>query len=594
MDQSEKWSNLMKKVLNVIIPILLVLVILASIVWYCFIYDQTFTRDMMLSNARFFSGNGNQAIASWFYDMAYKFCSQDDDVAIELAEQYKSEGNYTKAEYTLSSAIADGGGAELYVALSKTYVAQNKLLDAVTMLDNISNPEIKAQLDAVRPLAPTADPAAGFYSQYITVNLTADEGTVYYTLDGEYPSIDDIPYSESITLPGGETIIYAVNVGDNGMVSPLTIIGYTVTGVIEEVTFEDASIEAAVREQLNLGDSDVIYTDHLWSITSFTVPENATTLADLSGMVYLETLTAKNLNIDSMVFLAGMTNLTELDLSGSRFPASELNAIGSLPQLQSLNLQDCGLSTIAGLENNLSLTKLNLANNTIRNLEPLTGLVNLTELDLQHNAVTFLTNLSGLAVLEKLNLSYNAIEEVSALSSCSALTWLDVSHNQVKNLKGLNRISGLTYLSASSNQLSDVAIIAECTGLKELYIANNSIDNITALETLTKMEIFDFAYNNVAKLPKLPTSCALRIIDGSYNNLTGLSALKNMQSLSHVYMDYNQISSIASLEGCTNLMYISVYGVAVTGVKTLTQHGVIVNYNPNAEAATATEAAATE
>ena len=30
--------------------------------------------------------------------------------AIELAEQYKSSGNFTKAEFTLSNAIADGGG----------------------------------------------------------------------------------------------------------------------------------------------------------------------------------------------------------------------------------------------------------------------------------------------------------------------------------------------------------------------------------------------------------------------------------------------------------------------------------------------------
>ena len=36
-------KNLFKKIL----PVLLVLLILASIVWYCFIYDRAFTRDML-------------------------------------------------------------------------------------------------------------------------------------------------------------------------------------------------------------------------------------------------------------------------------------------------------------------------------------------------------------------------------------------------------------------------------------------------------------------------------------------------------------------------------------------------------------------
>lgn len=589
MDNPEKWSILMKKALKIVVPILLAVMIIASIMWYCFVYDQDFTRDMMLKNARFFSGNGNQVIASWFYDMAYKFSAHDDDVAIELADQYKNEGNYTKAESTLSHAIADGGGADLYVALSKTYVEQDKLLDAVAMLDNITNPEIKAQLDAQRPDAPTADPAAGFYSQYIAVSLSCTDGTLYYTLDGEYPSIDDIPYAEPITLPGGETTIYAVSVTDNGLVSPLTILGYTVTGVIEEVTFEDSAIEQVVREMLDLSDDETIYTNHLWSITSFKVPENANTLADLAMMPYLESLIAHDVDCDSLAFLSSMSSLTELDLTGCRFPAADLSIIGTLSKLQTLTLENCGLSTVSGLDTLTNLTELNLANNTIRKLAALGALTNLTELNLQHNAAVSLDALKNLTNLEKLDVSYNSLEKLAPLASCSKLAWLDASNNKLTELDGVEKISSLTYLSVSSNDLKDVSILGKCEDLTELYIASNSITSISDLSSLTKLDIFDFAYNEVAKLPKWPEGCALRIIDGSYNKLTGLSALKNMENLTHVYMDYNQISSIASLESCYKLMYISVYGYPVTGVNTLTEHSVIVNYDPTATAPAAEE-----
>lgn len=584
MNHPEKWSILMKKILKVIVPFLLVLVIIASIGWYCFVYDQDFTRDMMLKQARFFSENGNQVIASWFYDMAYNFSAHDDDVAIELANQYRNEGNYTKAESTLSHAIADGGGSDLYIALSKLYVEQDKLLDAVSMLDNITNPEIKSQLDALRPAAPTADPAPGFYSQYITLSLTGDGGTLYCSLEGEYPSIDDIPYSEPFTLPGGETTIYAVTVADNGMVSPLSIMGYTITGVIEEVTFEDAAIEEAVRKQLSLSDSETVYTNQLWSITSFTVPAEAKTLADLALMPYMEKLTIHDVKIDSLSFLSSMSGLAELDLTGSRFSDDDLAFIGGLTKLTDLTLANCGLSTISGLEGAINLTYLNLSNNTIRKLDSLSGMANLAELDLQHNAIISLKALSSLSNLETLNVSYNALEQLSSISSCGALTWLDASNNKLTSIDGVQKLDNLTYLSVSSNELTSVSVLSECTALTELYIAHNSIDNITALSSLVKLDIFDFAYNNVAKLPKLPTDCALRIIDGSYNKLTGLSALKGLENLTHVYMDYNEISSIASLESCYKLMYISVYGSAVTGVNTLTGHDIIVNYDPTATA----------
>ena len=109
----------MKKFWRTLVPILLALLIIASLVWYCFVYDRDFTRDMLLNQARHQSMQGNPKVASWFYNLAYEHSGQDENVAIELANQFKADGNYTKAEYTLSNAIADGGTADLYMALCK-------------------------------------------------------------------------------------------------------------------------------------------------------------------------------------------------------------------------------------------------------------------------------------------------------------------------------------------------------------------------------------------------------------------------------------------------------------------------------------------
>lgn len=577
-----KWSILMKKPMRKIVPILLVLLIIASILWYCFVYDRDFTRDMLLSQARYHSTNGSPELSSWFYDLAYKHSGQDEIVAIELANQFKAEGNYTKAEYTLSNAIADGGTVDLYIALCKTYVEQDKLLDAVNMLSNVSDPEIKSQLEALRPAAPAADPEPGFYNEYISVSMQVADGTLYCTTDGEYPSTEDAPYSEPIPLDIGETTIYALTVADNGLVSPLSVFGYTIGGVIEEVTFEDFSIEQAVRATLNAEADEPLFTSDLWTITEFTAPAGAGSYNDISKMSYLETLNVEGESFDTLGFLSGLSYLKTLNLVDCKFPSEDVSVIASLPALTSLTLSDCSLSTVAGLEKAQNITYLDLSSNSIRNLEPLSSMLNLQEVYLQHNALTGLTALSNLTNLQKLDISYNSLTSIASIASCVSLTWLEAGNNSLENLGAVDNLSALTHLGVSNNKLKDVRILATCTGLTELSIASNTIADISALSTLTKLEVFDFSYNEITALPAWPENCALRTIDGSYNALESISVLQTMQSLNYVYMDYNQITSVADLADCPKLVMVNVYGndVDTEGVAALTEHSIIVNYDP--------------
>ena len=121
----------MKKVLKFLVPIILAVAIVLCLIWYLFVYDRAFTRDVLLHSARFFDRNNKPAAAAWFYDLAYNQSVDSDEVAIELAQQHKQDGNFTQAEVILSKGIEDGGSAALYTALCRTYVEQDKILDAV-------------------------------------------------------------------------------------------------------------------------------------------------------------------------------------------------------------------------------------------------------------------------------------------------------------------------------------------------------------------------------------------------------------------------------------------------------------------------------
>lgn len=570
----------MKRFLKRLVPFVLALGILASIAWYLFIYDRAFTRDFLISQARFFDARGNTHFASTLYDLAYDYSGKDEDVAIELANQYKADGNYTKAEYTLTNAIADGGTVDLYIALCKTFVEQDKLLDAVAMLDNVSDPAIRMELDSMRPDAPTPDYPDGFYSQYINVSFLSGDGTLYYTTDGDYPSTADAPFAEPIALPGGETSIYAIRVGENGLVSPLTILAYTVGGVIEPAKFDDPAMELAVREVLGAEADDVIMTDQLWEIKEFVIPNETTTFTDLKLLPYLEKLSITGQNLDTLTYLAGLTELRELDLSGCRFSPPELKVLAGLPNLEKLNLSDCGLSTIAELSGAQKLTVLDLSNNTLRNLEPLIPMSSLQELYLQHNAVTALDALSSLTELRKLDVSYNTVSSLMPLSPCAKLEWLNAGNNTIATLAGLDAFTALKHLDVDHNLLNDVDILGKCNTLTELNFSNNNVKNVYALSPLTNLVTLNCSYNALTELPSFPEGSALSVLDASHNEITSLYAIRNLKELTYVYLDYNKLTNIDIIADCYRLVMVNVYGNKIEDVSKLTAHNIIVNYDP--------------
>lgn len=572
----------MKKLLRIVVPILLAALVVASIGWYLFVFDREFTRDMLLQQARYNDMYGNPRLSAWFYNMAYAQSGNDEDVAIELANQYMGDGNYTKAEVTLSRAIHAGPTAELYTALCRTYVVQDKLMDAVALLAGIPEGSIRNTLEAQRPSAPKADQLPGFYSQYIKVNLSSSSGTLLYTTTGEYPSIKDEPYNGPITMPSGETVLYCISVDNSGLVSPLSIMNYTVGGVIEPAVFMDPAMETAALNALAKDPGFALYTNHLWEIKEFTVPEGVTTLEDLGLMSYLETLTISNLRIDSLSALSELSKLRSLTLNNCSFPSEDLSILAKLPMLNSLTITNCGVSSISGLEGAVGLQYLNLSSNAVRNIDVLSGMSELTELHLQYNAIMDLDAISPLRSLQKLDVSYNNLTSLQPLSECAALTWVNASNNQLSNVNGVAALPALTSLSLSFNQLTDISELGALLQLQELSISNNTISDFSPLDALSHLEIVDISYNQAIQLPGWPEGSALRVIDCSYNHITDLDVLTGMPNLTYVSADYNQITEVNNLAECPSLVQVNVYGNSIEDVSALMEHDVIVNYDPTA------------
>ena len=570
----------MKRTIKRLLPIFLCLVVICSIFWYLFSYDRAFTQDLLVTVARYFESRGNNTMATWLYQQAYIHSGNDDDIVIELANRFKEGGNYTQAEVTLSGAISDRPSVKLYAALCKTYVEQDKLLDAAAILENVANPDIKAELDAMRPAIPVATPAPGFYNQYISVSIeTNQQGQLFVATNGDFPSNKNV-YTGSITLDGGENTIYAIAVGENGLVSEPAYFGYTVGGVIEEITISDPVLDALYREQLGISSDAKLLSSDLWRITSLTIPEGVEDYSSLSRLSYLEKLVMVDVRFDNLQMIAPLTQLKTVTIRGCTLSANDVSIIGSLPNLEDLTLFDCSLSSIAGLANASRIVTLDLSNNAIRDLSPLSFMDTLTTLNISNNAVTNLSALSALQKLSALDVSYNSLSSIAPLATCSSLSVLVANNNQISEIPLFNNPTVLTELTISNNRLSNVDILTNYTSLLDLGISYNQLTDISALGAMNHLRTIDFSHNNISVIPTWGKDSVMVVVDGSFNQISSVSALKGLPYLNQVILDYNNISNVNPLADCHKLVQVDIYGNPVKNVSKLKDMSVIVNYDP--------------
>ncbi|MGN0979512.1 MAG: leucine-rich repeat domain-containing protein [Candidatus Avoscillospira sp.] len=554
----------MKKVLKVLIPVVLVLAILGAACWFFFFQRPDLTSGFLQSRASHMVSRGRYERAIRYYSWAWKLEPQESDIPLALADTYVLADNYTKAEYILVRAISgDSGNVDLYTALCKTYVAQDKLLDAVEMLDRITDENVKATLNALRPASPAISPESGYYNEYIEVTVESPEEAVYVTANGEYPSMARDRYEGPITLSGGESTVIAVAVNELGLVSPVMPKGYTIGGVVEEATLSDPTIDAVVREQLGLSITATLMTDDLWSITTLQLPDTVEDLSDLRHFTGLRSLTLQNVSGMDFTVLSQIPSLENLDLSGCTISSHSLEAIGSLTELKSLKLNTCALTDLTSLA---ALTKLE-------------------ELDLANNSVTDIGVLSLMLELETVSLANNPISSIAGLATCSQLRSVDISNCSVVSLSSLSGKTQLQTLLAPNNQINDLSDLAGCRSLSVLDVQSNFISDISVLAGLPALTQFDGDHNQITEIPSFVKNAPLQRFSVNYNQISDLSGLSGLMYLNYVEADYNQIEDLMPLADSYNLIQINVWDNPVTeeSVAALQERSIIVNYNPNYE-----------
>lgn len=126
------------------------------------------------------------------------------------------------------------------------------------------------------------------------------------------------------------------------------------------VTFEDALLEARVRESLRLDEQDDLTCDLVSDLTALNVrPAGIESLAGIQNLSGLTSLYVRGTSITDISALSGLTRLTKLGLSGNSI--TDVSALSELTALTELRLSsNPGFSNIEPLLDHREIDSVSL------------------------------------------------------------------------------------------------------------------------------------------------------------------------------------------------------------------------------------------
>ncbi len=484
------------------------------------------------------------------------------DLGMKLADAYISVNNYARAEYVLAHGIsAQAGHIELYQKLCGVYLKQNKLWDAVDFLDELPNPLVKEQLDALRPKAPAPVPPPGIYDQRLTLTLDVPaDAACYLSLDGEVPSMTDALYTGPIDLPAGLTELRAVIV-QNDLASAWTLGTYKLENILQPVTFADPALEDVIRKEIGKP-VDPVISDELWKIDTLELPDptDYVSLADLVNLTGLTklTLVGNGAHVD-IAPLATLTKLKSLTLRNFALDSLDLDILAQWEWIESLDLQTNRIASLTPMSSMTGLKNLSLRANSIADITPLSELEDLVTLDIAQNALEDTAPLAKMAGLTEFIAFENLLTDLRGLQKLSNLKTVDISHNHVTDLSPLADHKALTTLLCEANPVETLEPLAGCTALETLLCTGGSIPSTAPLSDMTALRALTLSGNALTTLSGLGSCKALETLDVNKNAIASVEPLAGLPKLKDLRVEHNEVKSLAGLKSCPELRTIYAY-----------------------------------
>ena len=200
---------------------------------------------------------------------------------------------------------------------------------------------------------------------------------------------------------------------------------------------------------------------------------NITSIQTLSGLHALDQLDLYAPGLTDLSPLAGLTGLETLRLANDALSVAPLS---SLTNLASLSLTGSTIDTLAPLSSLTNLTDLDIEVGTVSDLTPISTLTGLVSLRVASDSLTTITPIASLTNLESLVLSYDQIADISPLAGLEKLDALDLGGNSIADLSPLSGLTSLESVSLQDNLLADIGPLVGLPSLTDVTLDHNWLD----------------------------------------------------------------------------------------------------------------------
>lgn len=525
-------------------------------------------------NAYFEAANYDKAIQAYNTSKSWK--AKNQEVYLLLAKTYAAEEDFKSAGDIIETAIEkkittkDSALEQLYIMRIKIYSAAGQLSEAVNYTDNLSDQYILKKVQAIRPADLTYTPTQGSYDKTLKMSIDVRAGeTVYYTTDGTFPTKFSTVYTNPINIANGTTQVTAVSVDAEGLVSPALSVTYTVTNENQAVEFDDAKIEKMVRRSLSKPNG-VVRVRELEGVTELSnegVDGFIKTLSDLELMpnlesVYLDGETA----MISISQLSGKTKLKHLFLSNCELDSSEINSLGSLTSLETLDLTGNKITSVSVLTNMTALKFVYLTDNFTSDISSLVNAKELEFLDASKNKISELPDFDSNSKISVLCVANNNISDVSTLHRLTQLTYLDLSDNSISSCKNLTALTKLETIELSGNPMTNFDFLSSLTSLTSLNVNNTKFINTKPISGLKLTELYANG-TGISSLRDIQGCTGLITLEIADTNVTDLSPLAKMTKLDYLDISGCAVTDLSPLTKLTELYTIKATGVDIKNTK---------------------------
>ena len=292
------------------------------------------------------------------------------------------------------------------------------------------------------------------------------------------------------------------------------------------------------------------------------------TISDISALgqlPYLEKVSLRNNDISDLTPLTQCKFLREADLTGNLIvdlsPIAQMESLSvlilndnnqiesveklsTLPNLQSLSINNTRIVDISPLSKLKTLERLSLVNNRIEDARPLHTLLSLQYLDLSNNKLVTISSLRTLVNLQTLHVHGNSLTNLNGIETMAVLNNLGFDRNQISDLTPASHCSQLTVLSGQENLLTDISPLMKLTALERVWLDHNQISQLEPLSGLVNLKLLSITHNHVVDLSPIGDLRGLKSLYSFGNRIQDYTPLLGAYSLS----EFDHLAHLISTE----------------------------------------------